>query len=147
MNRFDAPTHDRVERNLPGNTVLVDDLPFDAMQRWFGDAAAFVSTSSAAYEGFPNVFLQAGAHGVPVLSLEADPDGLLRSGAGWVGDGDVKRLARMVTRAWRKPASTRPLARRLWNHVWAHHDLDDRAAELADVIEGVRYEVPGRVAA
>ena len=147
MNRFDARTHDRVERNLSGNVVLIDDLPFDAMQRWFRDAAAFVSTSSSAYEGFPNVFLQAGSHGVPVLSLEADPDGLLRGGAGWVADGDVAGLSRTVTKAWREPASTHASIQRMWDYVWSHHSLEDRAAELGQLIEGTRCEADLRVAA
>ncbi len=147
MNRFDARTHDRVERDLPGNVVLIDQLPFDTMQRWFRDAAAFVSTSSAAYEGFPNVFLQAGSYGVPVLSLEADPDGHLRAGAGWVADGDVLRLARMVRRAWREPAATRSSTRRLWEYVRSNHDLDGRATELGDLIDHTRYDAGMRVAA
>lgn len=49
-------------------------LPFKEANKEFGKAKLFVNTSD--YEGFPNTFLQAWSHGVPVISF-VDPDDLI----------------------------------------------------------------------
>lgn len=49
--------------------------PYAEMPAYYRDAALLVSTSQA--EGFPNVFLEAWASRMPVVSLEIDPDELL----------------------------------------------------------------------
>jgi glycosyltransferase involved in cell wall biosynthesis len=47
------------------------------VNRFFSEDAVFVNTSS--YEGFPNTFLQAWENGMPVISLNADPDGIIKT--------------------------------------------------------------------
>lgn len=61
------------------------DLPFEETLSWFDRASIFVSTSES--EGFPNTFIQAWSRGVPVISFDVDPDGVLvREGLGAVVD-------------------------------------------------------------
>ncbi len=57
------------------NLRHVPRAPYEAMPGYYRDAALLVSTSTA--EGFPNVFLEAWANRMPVVSLEIDPDELL----------------------------------------------------------------------
>lgn len=62
------PFFDAVRREaeaLP-NVEFTGFLPLEEVERWFDRARVFVLTS--AYEGMPNVFLQAWARGVPTVS-------------------------------------------------------------------------------
>lgn len=50
-------------------------VPFDEIEEYFGHASILVNTSM--FEGFPNAFIQAWIHYMPVISLNADPDELI----------------------------------------------------------------------
>ncbi|MCK5022824.1 MAG: glycosyltransferase family 4 protein, partial [Candidatus Aenigmarchaeota archaeon] len=50
-------------------------MPFNEVDEYFSRASILVNTSM--FEGFPNAFIQAWMHYVPVVSLNADPDELL----------------------------------------------------------------------
>jgi len=57
-----------------GNLEVKGYLPFKEANKEFGKTKLLVNTSD--YEGFPNTFLQAWSHGVPVISF-VDPDDLI----------------------------------------------------------------------
>lgn len=87
-------------RQLASDTPNVDWLGFLSPSEVVSElsrADAFVST--AALEGFPNVFLQAMSAGVPLISLSVDPDGvLLRSGAGVACEDDMEGMIAAIRR-------------------------------------------------
>jgi glycosyltransferase involved in cell wall biosynthesis len=73
------------------NLELLGQLPRAKVLDQISRATAVVSTSSA--EGMPNVFLEAWSRGVPVISLEYDPDGLIESrGLGYAAGGSLRAL-------------------------------------------------------
>jgi glycosyltransferase involved in cell wall biosynthesis len=77
------------------NLELIGLLPRERVLELTSRAHAVVSTSAA--EGMPNVFLEAWARGVPVASLDYDPDGIIeRSSLGTVAGGSEERLAEQV---------------------------------------------------
>lgn len=66
-------------------------IPYAEIQGHYDRARFLVSTSVA--EGFPNVMIQAAQGGTAILSLELDPDGLIRTfDAGFCADGDFESL-------------------------------------------------------
>jgi glycosyltransferase involved in cell wall biosynthesis len=91
----------------------------DELARLYGQALCLCSTSD--YEGFPNTFLEAWSHGLPVVST-VDPDGLIgRLGLGGVA-ADVAGLAAAVRALARDPlgwarASARARACYLESHT------------------------------
>jgi glycosyltransferase involved in cell wall biosynthesis len=65
------------------------------------DATAVVNTSHS--EGFSNVFIQAWMRGVPVVSLNSDPDGLLEGEAVGFASGSDEQLHDDVAKLIRAP--------------------------------------------
>lgn len=57
------------------NLELIGVVPFDEIDEYFGRSSILVNTSM--FEGFPNAFIQAWMHCVPVISLNADPNELI----------------------------------------------------------------------
>ena len=57
------------------NLEYVGFVPFDKINKYFRQAAVFVSTSTS--EGFPNTFIQAWMNYSPVVSLNIDPDNVI----------------------------------------------------------------------
>ena len=84
-----------------------------------GNAAVLLSTSDA--EGFPSVFVEAWAHGTPVVSLKIDPDQMIaENGLGAVSgsvSGAVKDIARLVE----APEQRQVMAARCRDYVATHH--------------------------
>jgi glycosyltransferase involved in cell wall biosynthesis len=58
------------------NIEYLGPVPFHQIGKFFQMASILMSTSES--EGFPNIFLQAWQCKTPVVSLEIDPDGLIR---------------------------------------------------------------------
>jgi glycosyltransferase involved in cell wall biosynthesis len=75
------------------NVTLLGKVPRSRMTDVYRNASALLCTSS--YEGFPNTFLEAWSHGVPVVST-IDPDGLIAArGLGIVADEPAAMMAAM----------------------------------------------------
>jgi len=77
MNRSDVSRYAQAERTAKGlaNVSFLGTLPPVDMESWFAKTRLFLNTSTL--EGFPNTFLQSWINGVPVVSLNIDPDGLI----------------------------------------------------------------------
>jgi glycosyltransferase involved in cell wall biosynthesis len=57
------------------NVTFISHIPYNQIDTFYQNAKIFVNTSRA--EGFPNTFIQACKAGVPILSLNVNPDGFL----------------------------------------------------------------------
>ena len=107
------------EERLP-NLELLDGLPRAEMLDRIGRAAAVVLTSEA--EGMPNVFLEAWARGVPVISLDYDPDGKIEGlGLGVVAAGSAERLREAARSLWEDAGRRAELGERGRDYVRAEH--------------------------
>jgi glycosyltransferase involved in cell wall biosynthesis len=66
-------------------------LSHEETLREIGNSRALVSTSPM--EGFPNVFIEAWACGLPVLSLHVDPGNTIaKEGLGFAAGGNMDKL-------------------------------------------------------
>ncbi|NOT34366.1 MAG: glycosyltransferase family 4 protein [Candidatus Eisenbacteria bacterium] len=115
-------------RELP-NLEVLGDVPHQQVGTLYREAAVVVHTSEA--EGFPNVFLEAWAHGVPTLSA-VDPDHIVAThGIGRVAqtlDGFASELSRLLD----DPEQRRVLGTRARAYVSEHHDRERILDQLAE---------------
>lgn len=82
----------RAAANLP-NLRYLGERPVEDVNQLLAESHLFVSTSEPASEGFPNTFIQAWLRGVPVASLDVDPDGQLTAGrSGFCAHGSMDEL-------------------------------------------------------
>jgi len=109
------------------NLTLLEPRPREQLGALFDGAVALVSTSES--EGFPTVFLDAWARGVPVIVLSHDPDLVTqREGLGWFAEGSMDRLAEITAEAWRNRHDQSELAERCREYVRRQHSPEAMAS-------------------
>ncbi len=133
VNPGDDDVYQEINNTKPPNVSLIDFVPSSEMPERMRKAWIFLSTGSAAYEGFPNVLLEASASGTPIVSLE-DFDGFLsRSKGGLSSDGNLDSLVQFMHRLVESPSEWRELGSSAIEYVRNYHDL-------ATVVERFRNE-------
>ena len=129
MNRSQQAIHEQIIQNLPPNVNLREYVAFNQIEKLFSNALVLVNTS--AFEGFPNTFLQAGKYGVPIVSLNVDPDGYIeRNGCGTVAHNVFEELVEGVRRLKHDPDWFQRCSQNVRAYVYEHHELDKKIGEL-----------------
>lgn len=116
------------------NLELTGQLPRPDALELIGRAVAVVSTSEA--EGMPNIFLEAWSRGVPVISLDCDPDGRIAAeGLGLVAGGSESRLAELTGSLGADRARRDELGERGPEYVRGLHSPEAVGAHWARTLE------------
>lgn len=77
------------------NVSLLGELSHSDTLKHIANSKALISTSPM--EGFPNIFIEAWACGIPVLSLYFDPGGVIKNeGLGIVADGNIDKMLKAM---------------------------------------------------
>lgn len=136
MTKTDEHTHREVVKAAPDNVTLVDHVPFSDIERYFKYARGFISTSL--FEGFPNTFLHAGKYGVPVASLNVDPDHFLTASAsGICAEGRLEVLAAQIDVWWNDEGEARRRGKKLKQYIQEHHDAHHIGLDLTGILTKV----------
>lgn len=131
--RSDEAVFRALEQACPPNLRILDHVPAHEIWDWQRRARVLVNTSK--FEGFPNTFLQSAAAGVPIVSLEVDPDGMLaRHGCGVCAAGDAPKMREAVVKLCADGARADALAEACHRYALERHEAGGRIAELAACI-------------
>ena len=134
LNNTDTAIFNAMRAAAPDNVMLRESFEPAQADDLFARALVLVNTSR--FEGFPNTYLQAGKHGVPVLSLNADPDGMLEAPrCGVCAHGSLPALTTALQRIAAEPALHAEYSRNIRAYVHQHHDLDQCTALLRAALE------------
>jgi hypothetical protein len=122
------------------NLDVFDALPREELGGLIARSVAVVNT--ALFEGMPNVFLEGWARGVPALSLDHDPDGVIeRERLGGFAQGAEERFVELAREMWEQRNEQTELAVRCRDYVAREHSIDavvDRWEEVLMLRTGVR---------
>jgi glycosyltransferase involved in cell wall biosynthesis len=121
----EADLFEKVQREAAAleNLELIPGAPPDRLPSIYARAGILVSTSD--YEGMPNVFLEAAANGLALVSLSVDPDGMFsRDGAGLLAGGDMDRLAEHVRGLASDRTRRSALAASAFSRLRERHSID-----------------------
>ena len=118
------------------NLELLGGLPRPRLLEELDRTKALVSTS--AKEGMPNVFLEAWARGIPVISLDYDPDGRIAADEmGLVAGGSMDRLREETETLWRDSGLRDELGGNGRAYVRRVHSPEAVAEQWAELIRGL----------
>ncbi len=112
-------------------------VPYAQVDELFKSADVLLHTSAPGREGFPNVFLQAWAAAIPVISTSADPNELLSQG----GLGLLTGTLDEAVAALQHLAADRPLAQAMGargrDYAWENYRLEAVIPRLASLLSGL----------
>lgn len=116
------------------NVKLMGQLSHEATLREICNSRALVSTSPM--EGFPNVFIEAWACGIPVLSLHVDPgNAIANEGLGVAAGGNMIRLIEAMDNL----ENSESFANKSKRYIQMTHELNPlRIAELNTIFTSVK---------
>lgn len=144
VSRTDEVVFRALEQACPPNLRILEHVPAYDIWDWLRRARAFVNTSK--FEGFPNTFLQAAAMGVPIVSLEVDPDGLLaRHGCGICAAGDARTMREAVMKICADDARAGALALAAHRYALERHEAGARIAEFDACLASLRDNRAARI--
>jgi glycosyltransferase involved in cell wall biosynthesis len=102
------------------NLELLEPLPHARTMELIAGTVAIVNTSRL--EGMPNVFLEAWARGVPVLTLQFDPDGVVEERElGIAAGGSWERFVAGARELWQERSSRQELSARTRQYIEEVH--------------------------
>lgn len=133
VNRTNPGVFESLQREKPSNLTIVERVPHHEMAEYYRRARLMISTS--AYEGFPNTFLQAAVAGVPVVSLNVDPEDILAGReCGICAGGDFTRFVQAVSALWSDNILSESYAEAFFNYVVDNHGLERQILRFEDLL-------------
>jgi glycosyltransferase involved in cell wall biosynthesis len=122
-----------------GRVKYLGELPVDEVNALLREASIFVNTSEV--EGFPNTFIQAWLRGVPVVSLQFDPDQVLVKESIGFCSGSLDQMKRDVLALARDDALRNEMGLRAQAYARAVHGLTQNVSRFIDLIEELRRPI------
>jgi glycosyltransferase involved in cell wall biosynthesis len=108
-------------RELP-NIEFRGQVEPEEAERTIAEAAVLLCTSDQ--EGFPNTFLQAWSYGTPVVTLQIDPDSIIKRLELGAVTGTVNATVEQLQRLLASPQERQEIAARACEYILGHHSAE-----------------------
>jgi glycosyltransferase involved in cell wall biosynthesis len=94
-------------------------------------ARAGVLLCTSDQEGFPNTFLQAWSHGTPVVTMQVDPDSVIKRQELGMGTATIEATIEELHRLLNSPTERQKVAVRCREHIYQNHRAEVIAQAFA----------------
>jgi glycosyltransferase involved in cell wall biosynthesis len=116
------------------NIEYLGAVPRERMPELYGAASLLCCTS--AYEGFPNTFIEAWSHGLPVVST-VDPDGLIQKNGLGAQATSEEAVARQISALLADSEGWRRSSAAARAHYMSRYPIDTAMARFEELFRGV----------
>ncbi len=123
MNNTDNIIFNEILNNKTENVEIIEYVEPEEMPFIYEKCDLLLSTSSS--EGFSNVFLEAIKYGIPVVSLQVDPDGMFtRHNCGFCCEGSIDKTIETIKRLNNNTQEIESRVRQALDYIKANHSID-----------------------
>ncbi len=127
----------RLEKEMAklSNLSYIGERPIDEVNQILTESHVLVNTSL--YEGFPNTFIQAWFRRVPVVSLNVDPDDILKENGIGLHSRSLDGLARDTERLIDDRALRESMGEQAQQYALSHHSMGPNVTQMISVFSQV----------
>jgi glycosyltransferase involved in cell wall biosynthesis len=117
------------------NLKYLGKLPYDEVNSIIGKSYILTNTSKA--EGFPNAFLQAWVNKVPVISIYADIDGILKNGECGLLSGSKEQMTEDIKHLIENGSIAKKIGENGYNYTVGHFTVRSNIKRYEEVLSGL----------
>jgi len=122
------------------NLKFISFVNFNEIDNYFKKAKIFVNTSES--EGFPQTFIQAAMHSVPILSLSVNPTNFLsKYNCGFSFNNDIKKMSDKIFELFKDEKMYGELSENIYTYAVNNHDIEKIVKNLLNYLN---YEYSAR---
>ncbi len=117
------------------NIEYVRGVTFEESNRLIGHASVFVNTSK--YEGFPNTFIQAWMRETPTVSLNVDPDDVIKKNKLGFHSGAFEQMVKDVRFLIENKKVRQEMGRNARKYATEEHDINKTIPQYIKLFESL----------
>jgi glycosyltransferase involved in cell wall biosynthesis len=119
------------------NVEYLGPMDPEKIGKHFDDAYVFVNTSDMGYEGFPNTFIQAWMRKTPVISLNTDPDGVIKEKNLGFHSGSLEEMVQHVRLVISDGQLRQRMGEDAYRYATREHDIRVTVNSLEDILHSL----------
>jgi glycosyltransferase involved in cell wall biosynthesis len=119
------------------NLEWLGKLPIDIVNKKINESTILVNTSK--WEGFPNTYIQAWMRGIPVVTLNCDPDNIIHNFGIGLNSGSYEKLVDDVINLLKNHDRRLEMGKKAKKYAMANHSLNN-LDKLIKIITSVRLK-------
>lgn len=116
------------------NLKFIDKIQYQNIDSIYKHAKLFINTSLQ--EGFPNTFIDAGKWGVPIVSLEVDPDDFIsKNECGYCAKGNWDEFLNNISTMLNNKKIYKSCSFNIYKYVSENHNIEKNIFDFIKIIE------------
>jgi len=121
-------------KDIPNLTYL-GEIPFEKTNELLSQTSIFINTSLSNKEGFPNTYIQAWMRETPVVTLNCDPDNIIKSQKIGFHSGNFEQLVKDVRYLVENEDERREMGEKARKYAINNHNVEEMGKKYLKAFE------------